>query len=130
MRAEDSSASIGVEKGVAAVGTVSSFAALLSAAACCVLPLAFAAIGLGTGALAILVPFHWPLTIGAALAIAAGWALYARRRRQYGAKDDCTAAPPSRATFIILCVATAFVALSAIWPSYLEQPLMRLFGSA
>jgi len=42
-----------MEKGVAAVGTVSSFAALLSAATCCVLPLALALLGLGTGGLAI-----------------------------------------------------------------------------
>ena len=84
---------------------------------------AFAAIG----GLALLVPFHWPLTIGAALAVAAGWALYARRRQACARDRSCTISAPARATFWLLCFATAFVILSALWPAYLEQPLMRLF---
>lgn len=70
----------GSESGVAAVSTIGGFAALFSAAACCVLPLAFAALGLGAGGLAAFVPYHWPLTILAAVAVAAGWLLYVRRR--------------------------------------------------
>lgn len=111
----------GTEAGIATVSTIGSFAALMSAAACCVLPLAFAALGIGASGLAAFVPYHWPLTIFAAVAVAAGWLFYSRRRR---------AGAPKRATFVMLCLATLFVALSAIWPSYLEQPLMRLFGGS
>ena len=119
----------GSERGVAAVSTFGGFAALFSAAACCVLPLAFAALGLGAGGLAAFVPFHWPLTIASAVAVAIGWALYVRKRRACSRDASCTVAPP-RATVVMLSVATAFVALSALWPSYLEAPLMRLLGGA
>lgn len=100
------------ERGVAAASTLSSFAALFSAAACCVLPLLLAALGLGTGVLGAIVPYHWPLTIISALILAVGWVFYLRKRSR------------SRATFALLSLATAFVFLSAIWPSALEAPLM------
>ena len=116
------------ETGVAAVGTAAGVTALFSAAACCVLPLGFAALGLGAGGLAAFVPYHWPLTIGSAAAIAVGWLLYLRKRRACVA--ECTSAPPPRATLVLLCIATAAVALSAVWPRFIEQPLMRLLGGA
>lgn len=116
------------EGGVAAVGTVASVTALISAAACCVLPLALAAIGIGAGGLAAIVPFHWPLTIAAAIAALAGWAVYIRKRRACAADEGCATAPPTGATFLMLCFATLFVALSALWPFLLEQPLMELFA--
>ncbi|MGI8705189.1 MAG: hypothetical protein ACR2JJ_05260 [Sphingomicrobium sp.] len=119
----------GSETGVAAVGTGASLTALFSAAACCVLPLAFAAVGLGAGGLAAFVPYHWPLTIGAMLAVAAGWALYWRKRRACIGGSGCEI-PPSQATLWMLSVATVFVGLSAIWKPALEQPLMRLLGGA
>lgn len=118
----------GSERGVAAVSTLGSFAAVFSAAACCVLPLVFAAFGLGAAGLAAVVPYHWPLTIASAVAVAVGWALYMRKCRACVGNANCTVAP-SRATFVMLSVATAFIALSALWPSYFEAPLMRLFGS-
>ena len=130
LRVSHTGASIGLGNGVAAVGTAGGFTALVSAAACCVLPLAFAAIGLGSGALAFLVPYHWPLTIGAGLAVAVGWVLYARKRRACARNNDCAEAPPTRATFLMLCFATAFVILSALWPGHIEAPLMRLLGGA
>lgn len=117
------------ERGVAAVGGVGGFGALFSAGACCVLPLAFAALGLGSGGLAAFVPHHWPLTVASGLAIAVGWALYARKRRAC-ARGSCGIAPPSRATLLMLSIATIFVLLSAIWPGYIEQPLMRLLQGA
>lgn len=121
---------VGTDKGVAAIGTAGGFTALLSAAACCVLPLAFALVGLGSGGLAFLVPYHWPLTIGAALAVAAGWTLYLFKRRACAAGDSCTPAPSMRATLLLLSLATAFVLLSAVWPGFVERPLMRLLGGA
>lgn len=98
-------------------------AALFSAAACCVLPLAFAALGLGAGGLAAFVPYHWPLTIASAVAVAVGWALHLRKRRVIATDGSCTVAPPSRATVVMLSAATGLVALSAIWKGFLETPL-------
>ena len=120
----------GPESGVAAIGTTASLTALLSAAACCVLPLGLAAAGVGAGGLSFLVPYHWPLTIGSAAAIAAGWFLYAQKRRACGQDDGCTTRSPTKATFVILCFATIFVILSALWPNWIEQPLMRALGGS
>lgn len=114
----------------AALGTLASASALFSAAACCVLPLAFATIGLGVGGLAAVVPLHWPLTIAAALAVGTGWFFYMRRRRACARNPHCAAMPPTRGTLLILTLATLFVVLSALWPGYIEQPLMRLLGGA
>ena len=115
------------DRGVATVGTVASIGALFSAAACCILPLALAALGIGSAGLASVVPFHWPLTIAATLAIAAGWLFYARRRRACAQDASCTTAPPARSTFRLLCVATAIVTISAFW-SFIEAPFMRALG--
>ena len=117
-------------RGVAGLGMFAGLGGLTSAAACCVLPLALGALGTSMGGLAAIVPFHWPLTIVAALAVAAGWLLYWRRRRACAADASCSVAPPARATLWMLGVATLLVALSAIWPLYLQAPLMSLFGGA
>ena len=122
----------GKEGGVAALGAVASFSAVFAAAACCVLPAALAALGIGAGlssSFSALVPFHWPLTIAAVAAIVLGWVFYARRRKLCASDAACTRTPPTKATFIMLCISTAFVALSAIWP-YLEAPLMQAIGPA
>lgn len=116
------------ERGIAVAGTLGGAAALLSAAACCVLPLALAAVGLGVGGLAGLVPYHWPLTVGAASPVAVGWGLYVRRRRACARGADCR--PPSRAAPAMLAAATMFILLSALWPIILERPLMQLLTGA
>lgn len=117
------------DRGAATLGTVASVGALFSAAACCVLPLALGALGMGAGGLAAVVPFHWPLTIVAIIAVGSGWLLYARKKRACVRDATCTAAPPTRATFAMLCVASVAVSISAVW-TYLEAPLMRLLGGA
>lgn len=122
-------ATANADRSVATLGTVASVGALFSAAACCVLPLALGALGLGAGGLATIVPFHWPLTIAAIVAVAAGWLLYVRKKRACAGDAACTAAPPRRATFIMLCVASVAVSISALW-RYIEAPLMRLLGGA
>ena len=122
----------GKEGGVAALGAVASFGAVFAAAACCVLPAALAAVGVGAGlssSFSALVPFHWPLTIAAVAAIVLGWVFYARRRKLCASDTTCTRTPPTRATFVMLCFATASVALSSIWP-FIEGPLMQSIGQA
>lgn len=118
------------ETGVAVVGTAAGITALFSAAACCVLPLAFAVIGLGAGGLAAFVPYHWPLTFASAIVLAVGWLLYLRKRRTCVEGEECVSARPRRVTLVLLCIATGAVALSAAWPRFLEGPLMRLLGGA
>ncbi len=113
----------GSERPVAAVGAAAGLAALFSAAACCVLPVAFALAGFGVGGLATFVPYHWPLTIASGVAVATGWALYFRKRRACSADANCAALPPTRATFLLLSFATAFVLLSAVWKAFFEAPL-------
>ncbi len=125
----DVEASGGTETGVAAAGTLASVTALFSASACCVLPLVLAGVGIGTGGLAAFVPYRWPLTIVAAVIVAAGWMLYLRRRRACAGDATCAGSKPSAATFAMLCVATAMVTISALW-GFMEQPLMRALGGA
>lgn len=126
---EDAPAKSG-ETSVAALGTAAGVTALFSAAACCVLPLGFAALGLGVGGLAAFVPYHWPLTIASAVAVTVGWFLYLRKRRACAEGAECASTPPRRATVVLLCIATAAVALSAVWPRFIERPLMVLLGGA
>lgn len=116
------------DRGAAAIGTVAGAGALFSAAACCVLPLALAALGVGTGALSAFVPFHWPMTIAAAAAVTVGWVLHFRKRRACASDTSCAVSAPNRTTVVMLSFATLFVALAALWPSYLEGPLMALLG--
>ena len=125
-------AETGKEGGVATVGVVAGASAFFAAAACCVLPAALAAFGVGAGlssSLSDFVPFRWPLMIAAALAVAVGWVLYIRRRNECRRDASCPRSPPTRATFILLCVATVFIALSAILP-YFEGEIMRAIGPA
>lgn len=115
------------DRGVATLGTLASVGAVFSAAACCILPLALAAIGVGSAGLSSVVPFHWPLTIAAIVAVVAGWIFYLRRRQACVRDSTCMTAPPAKSTFVLLFVATVFVTISAGW-SLIEAPLMRALG--
>lgn len=117
----------GSERDVAAVGTVASLTALFSAAACCVLPLALAGLGIGASGLAVFVPYRWPLTIVALVVVAAGWALYLRKRRAYSTDATCAVSAPSPATLWMLFGATVIVGITALW-GVIEQPLMLALG--
>lgn len=122
----------GTEGGVATLGAVAGFSAFFAATACCVLPAALAALGVGAGlssSLSALVPFRGPLMIAASLAVAAGWLLYVRRRNQCRRDADCTRSPPTKATLILLCAATALIALSAILPHF-EAQIVSAIGPA
>ena len=116
-----------VGRGVATLGALASVGALFSAAACCILPLGLAAIGVSSAGLSSLVPFHWPLTITAIVAVAAGWIFYLRKRQACVRDATCTTVPPARSTFALLCIATVFVAVSTCW-SFIEAPLMHVLG--
>lgn len=117
------------ERSVAAAGAITGFAALFSAAACCVLPLALGALGLGAGSLAAFVPLRWPLTIASIIAISAAWLFYLRQRRACAQHGSCRTSAPSRVTLFLLSAATVFTIASAGW-GYLEAPLMRALGGA
>lgn len=120
----------GQEGGLATVGAVAGFGAFFAAAACCVLPAALAALGLGAGlssSFSAFVPFRWPLMVAAGLAVAIGWALYIRRRNQCRRDASCTRSPPARTTLVLLCTATGFIALSAILPHF-EAQIMKAIG--
>ena len=117
------------DRGVAALGTMASIAALFSAAACCILPLGLAAIGVGSASLSSFVPVHWPLTIAAIVAVAAGWIVHLRKRQACARDFTCVTPPPTKSTLVLLCVATVFVTISACW-DFIEAPLMRMLGGA
>jgi mercuric ion transport protein len=116
------------ERGVAGVGVLASAAALLSAAACCVLPLVLVAFGLGAGGLAWFVPFHLPLTVAAFVLVALGWFLHLRKARVCSA-DGCEKPAHIGATRLVLLIATTMIGMSALW-GFIEQPLMRALGGA
>ena len=112
------------EEVLAAFGAVFGFVGVSAAAACCVLPLALATIGIGATGLAALASLHTPLSVIALFAVVTGWFFYVRKRRACAAGADCP--QPANLTLPLLLAATAFVALSAIW-SLIEKPLMGLF---
>lgn len=111
------------ERSVATVGVAAGFAALFSAAACCVLPIALAFAGIGAGGFVFIVPYHWPLTIAAGVAVAVGWTLYIRKRQLCISDATCAVQAPSRTTFLLLSAATAFVLLAVAWKELFEAPL-------
>lgn len=101
-------------RGIALGGIFAGGIALLSATACCVLPLVFLSLGIGATALSFLVPFHWPLTIAAGVAIAMGWYFHLSGRSR-----------PDRAssTMALLALAALFLVLAVAWKPLLEAPL-------
>lgn len=115
------------EQRVAAVGTVASLGAVLAAAACCVLPLALAAAGVGATGLSVVTPFHWPLTILGMLAVSAGWYFYLRRHRARAGASACATTRPSHVTFRLLVVSSAALVISTFW-RFIEPPLTMVLG--
>lgn len=112
---------------VAAAGTIGGLAALISASACCVLPFALASIGIGSGGLAVFVPYRWPLAALALVVVMVGWIVYIRRHRACSVRSDCTASASTKATLAALLVASTLVTVSLLW-DFIEQPLQRALG--
>lgn len=101
-------------------GVLASTIALISAAACCVLPLVFVSFGLGATALSFLVPYRWPLTLIAGLAIAAGWFVLFRNSPKGRRRTS---------TITLLGTASALLALAVAWEPFIEAPLIAWISS-
>ncbi|WP_300975026.1 hypothetical protein [Sphingomonas sp. LHG3406-1] len=69
------------------------------------------------------------MTVAAIVAVAAGWLFYFRKRAACARDAACKMPAPAKSTFVLLCVATVFVAISACW-GFIEAPLMRALGGA
>jgi mercuric ion transport protein len=121
-----------------AAGPLASLGALLglgaiAAGGCCVLPLAFAAAGLGgawLGGLAALAPYQPYIAAGAGALLAAAWFAALRRRAACAAdarSGACRARAPRRATYAALAVATKLFLIGAAWP-WIEPHLLAALG--
>lgn len=114
--------------GIAPVAAALGLGAVTAAAACCVLPLALASIGVGAGlasGLADLAGVRTPLLVLSAVAVAVAWVMWWRTRKKPCAPGDaCVAEAKSRRSVGFLVAATALVCLAAIWGS-IEPTLMK-----
>jgi mercuric ion transport protein len=117
---------------LASLGAVLGLGAI-AAGGCCVLPLAFAAAGLGgswLGGLAQLAPYQPYIVAGAGAVLAAAWFMALRRRAACAAEarsGTCCAAAPRRATYVALAVATKLFLIGAAWP-WIEPHLLAALG--
>ncbi len=115
-------------RGIAPVAAALGLGAITAAAACCVLPLALASIGVGAGlasGLADLASVRTPLLILSAVAVAVAWVMWWRKRETVCAPSDaCAAEAKPHRSIGLLVAATALVCLAAIWGS-IEPTLMK-----
>lgn len=111
-----------------AIGIVAGLAAI-AASSCCVLPLAFAALGAGAGVfgtLEALVSWRTPLLVTSGAWVAIAWFIWWRNRRATcGTGAACATQPRNWAPLSLLLLATLIVVLAIGW-NYLEFPLLRL----
>lgn len=117
--------------GLASLAGVAGFGAVTSAAACCVLPVALASIGVGTGVaggFAPLASVRTPLLVISALMLAAAWFTWWRGRVPACSPSTvcATSARPGRPV-AILVIATALVGLAGGFP-LIEPSLMAWFS--
>lgn len=115
-------------RGIASLAAALGFGAVTAAAACCVLPLALASIGVGAGLASVfaeLASIRTPLLVLSGLAVAVAWAMWWRKQDKPCAPGDaCADDPRSRRPVGLLVVATVLVGLAAIWGS-IEPMLMK-----
>lgn len=111
---------------VTGAGLAAGLAAIV-ASSCCVLPIVFVGLGLGSVAalliptLAVLRPY---LLAAAVLAVVAAWINYARRRQACATEVACDTAGPTRRAPIWLVLASAVVFLALIWQPWIEPLLL------
>jgi len=95
--------------------------AALGASSCCVLPLAFGALGLGgawLSMLAVLAPFRAAFSVAAILLLGAGFWLVYGRRTESNADIACATVPSRRTTKGVLWVGGVMMAAvlsSGVW---------------
>lgn len=117
-------------KGIGAVtgaGLAAGLAAIV-ASSCCVLPIVFVGLGLGSVA-AVLIPtlaVLRPYLLGAAvLAVVAAWVIYTRRRNACASDDAaCSVEGPARHAPIWLGLASTILLLALIWQPWVEPLLL------
>lgn len=113
---------------VTGAGLAAGLAAIV-ASSCCVLPIVFVGLGLGSVA-AVLIPtlaVLRPYLLGAAvLAVVAAWVIYARRRQACASDAACGNADSARRAPIWLILASGIVLLALIWQPWIEPLLLPL----
>ncbi len=99
----------------------------IAASSCCVLPIVFVGLGLGSVA-AVLVPtlavLRTYLLAAAVLAVVAAWVIYLRRRRVCATDLACGVTGAARRAPIWLVLASAIVLLALIWQPWIEPLLL------
>ena len=114
-------------RGLASLAAALGLGAVTAAAACCVLPLALATIGVGTGlasGFAVLAGVRTQLLVVSVIVLAAAWIMCWRTRQIACAGDACAAPTQSRGPFTLLIISTALVGLAGLFPA-LEPTLMK-----
>ena len=113
----------------AGLGTLVGFGAL-AGSSCCAVPLVLAGLGAsgvvfsGLEALVAIRPF---LLGAAAIALVAGWIVFARRRNMTCRIDAaCSPIISSRRPLLLLSIGTAFLGLAVIWDAAIEPIVFRL----
>lgn len=97
------------------------------ASSCCVLPIVFVGLGMGSVAaflmptLAVLRPY---LLAAAVLAVVAAWVNYLRRRRACAVDAACANVGAASRMPIWLVLASSIVLLAVIWQSWIEPMLL------
>lgn len=114
--------------GLASLATALSAGAVTAAAACCVLPLVLASVGVGAGlagTFGALASVRTPLLVLAAVALAAAWIGWWRKRTTAFVVNSVCAIPARpRTSLFLLIAATALVVLASAFPM-LEPTLMK-----
>lgn len=115
-------------------GSLASLAATLglgavtAAAACCVLPLALASVGIGAGLAAgftVLASIRTPLLIASGAVLIVAWLIWWRRPKRACGPDQACAVPDRRRGLLALLIAsTVLIVLAGLWSS-LEPMLMK-----
>ena len=115
-------------RGIASIAAALGLGAVTAAAACCVLPLALASIGVGAGLASVLgglASVRTPLLVLSAVAVAVAWGMWWRKRETACAPGDaCATDAKPRRSVGLLVSATALVGLAAIWGP-IEPMLMK-----
>lgn len=109
------------ETGVGIAATVTSSTAVLSCAACCVLPLALPAAALaGAGATLSWFEGAAPWLRGlSVLIVAAAWFMVRRQTAKTGRRA-------ARSTIILLGISTVLTVIALLWEPLIEAPLISL----